>query len=291
MAKAKVPSSYEELRGHLDEIFHDFIQDPAKYGVEPHMAEEIQKMSALGKKGLWEKFKQQFKLKLTQLEQHDLAALLKQDLLEDGVHVASKKALDAILKDPQNPAYHLEPDMIEAIKSLDKQEVHQLRAETAALYQIELNESVGHRILAFLQKLWAKLAPVLDRIFDKLIDHGVEHLGNAIGTNLDPEFKGLVTSAVGEIGHGLEDVGMNTANKILDEERKDDVRDRLAEGGGQALDVILGGLDDAADQAAALGERQALDHLMRSVSVLSPGEHLGDQPVHPLGEHPEDGHQ
>lgn len=299
MAKSKIPSTYEELRGHLDEIFYDFIKDPAKYGVEPLMVEEIQQMSTLHKKGLWEKFKQQFKLKLTQLEQHDLAALLHQDLSEDGVQVASKKTLDAILKDPQNPAYCLEPEMIEAIQSLGKQEIEQLRAETAILYQIQLNESVGHKILAFLQKLWMKLAPTLDKILDKLIDHGVEHLGNAIGTKLDPEFKGLVTSTVGEIGHGIEDVGIKTTTKILDEERKEDMLDRLSDGGKEALGVLGTGLGNAANSAVEIGEKHALNKLGISSVIekqpedplLSSVEHHDDQPVHPLGENPGEDHQ
>ncbi len=296
MAKSKIPSTYEELRGHLDEVFYDFIKDPAKYGVDVDSAEEIMQMSALGKKGLWEKFKQQFKLKLTQLEQHDLAELLRQDLSEDGVQVASKKTLDAILKHPENPAFQLEPEMIEAIHSLGQKEVEQLRIETASLYKIELTESVGHKILAFLQKLWIKLAPVLDKIFDKLIDHGVEHLGNAIGTKLDPEFKGLITVTVGEIGHGIEDVGIKTTTKILDEERKEDMLDRLSDGGKEVLGVLGTGLGNVANSAVEIGEKQAINKLGISSLIekqpenpmLSSVDHHEDQPVHPMGEHPED---
>lgn len=293
MAKSKVPTTYEELRGHLDEIFYDFIKDPAKYGVELSLAQEIQEMSTLHKKGLWEKFKQQFKLKLTQLEQHDLAALLRQDLSEDGVQVASKKTLDAILKHPENPDFCLEPEMIQAIQSLGKKEVEQLRAETAILYKIELTESVGHKILAFLQKLWIKLAPVLDKIFDKLIDHGVEQLGNAIGTKLDPEFKGLITTTVGEIGHGIEDVGIKVTTKILDEEKKENMLDHLVSGGEEALGVLGTGLGNAANSAIAIGEKQAISKLGISLDDDVPpivDEHHEDPTVKPLGENLEDSH-
>ena len=86
------------MKGHLSEYYDAFIADPISFGVEEKLAYEIVHMNFLQVKGLWVLFKQQFKLKLEQLEQRDLAELLNQDLAEDGVTVASKEALKMIIQ-------------------------------------------------------------------------------------------------------------------------------------------------------------------------------------------------
>ncbi len=101
--------TYEDMKGYLSDYYNAFVADPLSFGVTPELANEITSMNSLKAKGLWVLFKQQFKLKLLELEQGDLAELLNQDLAEDGVTVASKEALKMILRDPGKEEYHLEP--------------------------------------------------------------------------------------------------------------------------------------------------------------------------------------
>ena len=180
-------NSYQDMKGHLSEYYLSFGVDEFVANPDAETAHVIQNMNSLQAKGLWVLFKKQFKLKLEQLEQRDLAELLNQDLAEDGVTVASKEALKMILKNPEKVEYHLEPEMILAIQSLNSSQKEDLMKETASLYHIELGESSGHKVLSFLKNLWTKLAPVLEKIFGALIDHGIDKLGEVIGTKLSSD--------------------------------------------------------------------------------------------------------
>ena len=207
--------SYQEMKGHLSEYYDAFIADPISFGVEEKLAYEIVHMNFLQVKGLWVLFKQQFKLKLEQLEKHDLAELLNQDLAEDGVTVASKEALKMILKNPEKAEYHLEPEMILAIQSMNSSQKEDLMKETASLYHIELGESSGHKVLSFLKNLWTKLAPVLEKIFGALIDHGIDKLGEVIGTKLSSDISETIKDSISDIGHEAVKITNKTVSGLI----------------------------------------------------------------------------
>lgn len=209
-------NSYQDMKGHLSEYYDAFVANPLSFGVDVETAHEIQNMNSLQAKGLWVLFKKQFKLKLEQLEQHDLAELLNQDLAEDGVTVASKEALKMILKNPEKVDYHLEPEMILAIQSLNSSQKADLMKETAALYHIELGESAGHKILAFLKGLWTKLAPVLEKIFGALIEHGIDKLGDAMGAKLPSDISDSIKESISDIGHETVKITTKTVSGLID---------------------------------------------------------------------------
>ena len=189
-------NSYQDMKGHLSEYYDAFVANPLSFGVDAETAHEIQNMNSLQAKGLWVLFKKQFKLKLEQLEQHDLAELLNQDLAEDGVTVASKEALKMILKNPEKA---------------------DLMKETASLYHIELGESVGHKILAFLKGLWTKLAPVLEKIFGALIEHGIDKLGDAMGTKLPSDISDSIKESISDIGHETVKITTKTVSGLIED--------------------------------------------------------------------------
>ena len=210
-------NSYQDMKGHLSEYYDAFVANPLSFGVDAETAHEIQNMNSLQAKGLWVLFKKQFKLKLEQLEQHDLAELLNQDLAEDGVTVASKEALKMILKHPEKVEYHLEPEMILAIQSLNSSQKEDLMKETASLYHIELGESAGHKILAFLKGLWTKLAPVLEKIFGALIEHGIDKLGDAMGTKLPSDISDSIKESISDIGHETVKITTKTVSGLIED--------------------------------------------------------------------------
>ena len=210
-------NSYQDMKGHLSEYYDAFVANPLSFGVDAETAHEIQNMNSLQAKGLWVLFKKQFKLKLEQLEQHDLAELLNQDLAEDGVTVASKEALKMILKNPEKVEYHLEPEMILAIQSLNSSQKEDLMKETASLYHIELGESAGHKILAFLKGLWTKLAPVLEKIFGALIEHGIDKLGDAMGTKLPSDISDSIKESISDIGHETVKITTKTVSGLIED--------------------------------------------------------------------------
>lgn len=124
--------TYQEMKGYLSDYYNAFVANPLSFGVTSELANEITSMNSLKAKGLWVLFKQQFKLKLLELEQGDLAELLNQDLAEDGVTVASKEALKMILREPGKEEYHLEPEMVQAIQAMNSNEKEQLMKATAS---------------------------------------------------------------------------------------------------------------------------------------------------------------
>jgi hypothetical protein len=210
-------NSYQDMKGHLSEYYDEFVANPLSFGVDAETAHVIQNMNSLQAKGLWVLFKKQFKLKLEQLEQHDLAELLNQDLAEDGVTVASKEALKMILKNPGKAEFHLEPEMILAIQSLNSHQKEDLMKETASLYHIELGESAGHKILAFLKGLWTKLAPVLEKIFGALIEHGIDKLGDAMGTKLPSDISESIKESISDIGHETVKITTKTVSGLIED--------------------------------------------------------------------------
>lgn len=227
-------NSYQDMKGHLSEYYDAFVKNPLAFGVTPELAHEIETMNSLQAKGLWVLFKQQFKLKLEQLEKQDLAELLNQDLAEDGVTIASKEALKMILKHPEKPEYHLEPEMILAIQSMDSVQKENLMKETASLYHIELGESAGHKILAVLKGLWVKLAPVLEKIFGALIDHGIEKLGEEMGTKLPSDISTSIKDGISDIGHETVKITTKTVSGLIDDGLNDE----------SAVDTLKKGVED-----------------------------------------------
>jgi hypothetical protein len=180
MAKAKAVE-YNDIKGHLKETFNEFVADATKFGVDAETANEIAKMSHLKAKGLWLLFKKQFKVKLAELELHDLAETLIGDLEEDHISVASLDTLERILANPSDERYMLEEDMIAQITAMDHAQKDLLRDQVGqSLHLGDLTEhtehSIGHKILSFLKGLWVKMAPILDKVFDTVVGFGAEAL-------------------------------------------------------------------------------------------------------------------
>jgi hypothetical protein len=245
-------NTYQEMKGHLSDYYDAFVADPLSFGVTPELAHEITSMNSLKAKGLWVLFKQQFKLKLLELEQRDLAELLNQDLAEDGVIVASKEALKMILKNPGKAEYHLEPEMIEAIQSMNSSERDQLMKATASLYHIELGESAGHKILSFLKGLWTKLAPVLEKIFSSLIDHGVEKLGDVMAVKLPSDVSDDIRDGLADIGHEATKITTKTIGGLIDDGLAGRSAIATLEEGTESLsDVIVKEVGEAVDHSSS----------------------------------------
>lgn len=231
--------SYQDMKGHLSEYYEAFIRNPESFGVSHELALEIGSMNSLQAKGLWVLFKQQFKLKLVQLEKQDLAKLLNQDLAEDGVTVASKETLKMLLKHPEKAEYHLEPEMILTIQQMGSAEKEELMKATASLYSIELGESAGHKILSFLKGLWTKLAPVLEKIFGALIDHGIDKLGEVMAVKLPSDISEGIKDSISDIGHEAVKITTKTVGGLIEDGLKgESALDTLKEG-AEGLGVVV----------------------------------------------------
>ncbi len=262
--------TYEDMKGYLSDYYNAFVADPLSFGVTPELANEITSMNSLKAKGLWVLFKQQFKLKLLELEQGDLAGLLNQDLAEDGVTIASKEALKMILRNPGKKEYHLEPEMVQAIKSMNSSERDELMKATASLYKIELGESVEHKILSFLKDLWTKLAPVFEKIFSSLIYYGIEMLGDIMAIKLPSDVSEGIIESLADIGHAATKITTKTVVKLIDDGLAGRNVIATLEKSAQTLSVVIG---------REIGE--AVDHsvssIMGSVDKLE-SNHLSLQP-------------
>jgi hypothetical protein len=244
--------TYQEMKGHLSDYYDAFVADPLSFGVPHELADEITSMNSLKAKGLWVLFKQQFKLKLLELEQRDLAELLNQDLAEDGVSVVSKEALKMILKNPGKAEYHLEPEMIEAIQSMNSSERDELMKATASLYKIELGESVGHKILSFLKGLWTKLAPVFEKIFSSLIDHGIDKLGDVMVVKLPSDVSDGIRESLADIGHEATKITPKTVGGLIDDGLAGRSALATLEEGAQSLSgVIVKEVGEAVDHSSS----------------------------------------
>ncbi len=260
--------SYQDMKGHLSEYYDAFVSNPESFGVGLELAHEIKTMNSLQAKGLWVLFKKQFKLKLTELENHDLAELLNQDLAEDGVTVASKEALKMILKHPEKLQYHLEPEMIETIQKMGSSEKDELMKATASLYSIELGESAGHKILAFLKGLWTKLAPVLEKIFGALIDHGIEKLGEVMGTKLPSDFSDSIKDSISDIGHATVKITTKTVTGLIDDGLNgEDPLDTLKEGASSFGTTIITEVNEVTDSFVKHGTEKVIGLVESQIGV------------------------
>ena len=219
MAKEKVVE-YNDIKGHLKETFDAFVADATKFGVDAETAHEIAGMSHLKAKGLWLLFKKQFKIKLAELELHDLADTLIGDLEEDHVSVASLDTLERILENPSDERYMLEEDMIAQIEKMSHQQKDLLRdqvSQSLHLGDLSAHEEhgTGHKILSFLKGLWIKMAPVLDKIFDVVVGIGAESLKDVVE-------KGVGNEVLAEALQGaIDDTTKIVQNLNLQEEEKE----------------------------------------------------------------------
>ena len=208
--------AYEAMKGHMSEYYDKFVENPASFGAEASLAEEIKNMNSLKAKGLWLLFKQQFKLKLNELQKHDLAKLLYQDLAEDGVTIASKEALKMLFKNPENPEFHLEDDMIATIKAMSSSDKDELMKATASLNNITFDESAGHKILSFVKSLWDKLAPSFENIFTSLVQQGIKQIDIVMSQKLPPDVAAIFKDGLEDIGEATVKVTSTTITKLLD---------------------------------------------------------------------------
>ena len=216
MAKAKVKAvEYNDIKGHLKETFNEFVADATKFGVDVETANEIAEMSHLKAKGLWLLFKKQFKIKLAELELHDLADTLIGDLEEDHISVASLDTLERILANPSDERYMLEEDMILQINAMGHAQRELLRDQVGqSLHLGDLSgheeHSIGHKILSFLKGLWVKMAPILDKIFDTLVGVGAEALKAVVEKGVgDQVLAGSLEGAIDSTTKVLQDLSVN----------------------------------------------------------------------------------
>ena len=70
--------------------------------------------------------------------------------------------------------------------------------------------------MAFLKGLWTKLAPVLEKIFGALIEHGIDKLGDAMGTKLPSDISDSIKESISDIGHETVKITTKTVSGLID---------------------------------------------------------------------------
>jgi hypothetical protein len=264
--------NYEDMKGQLKECFDSFVKSPESFGATAEMAKEINEMNSLKAKGLWVLFKKQFKLKLTELEMNDLAELLNQDLTEDNVEVLSKEALQRILKHPESEEYKLEPEMIEAIKTMSSKEKDALFKATANSFDIETeSESAAtNKVLYFLKELWENLSPVVDKVLDSLIAFGLKSLGSLIDQKLSKEISDNITDAMQEIGQDTVDASIDTVSGVIESGlSNEDALEVIKSEAENIRDSVLNNTTKMVEKNSGYATDKIVDLLSGELGVLS----------------------
>ncbi len=122
---------------------------------------------------------------------------------------------------------------------MNSDEKDQLMKATASLYKIELGESVGYKILSFIKDLWTKLAPVFEKIFISLIDHGMNMLGDIMAIKLPSDISEGISESLADIGHEATKITTKTVGGLIDDGLAGRSALATLEESAQSLSVVI----------------------------------------------------
>lgn len=239
------------------EAFAQGVRDNSEeLGLSPQKAEEIsENITDLIKHP--EVAKKHLAVKLKDLGMSSLAEALVQDLEEDHVEVGSKRVLNDILHHPDNPIYHLEPEMIEHIGKMTEADKKLLLQEVQNDLHITTFSGIMHDIVSFAKTTWYKIAPTVDKIFDTLVEIGAGVLNKVIVSKLPPIASDPIVKLVDKGSKLLEDA-YTPEGKVA--EKVVGVVEKIAK--AKLPSIISKPLEEGVDEVMKIAEQVNLDDLM-----------------------------
>ena len=204
---------YNAVKADLKTHFNEFMADPSSFGViDPALVEEIQGVKGLSKHFMWKQFKKAVKLKMKELAQEEAASAFILDFEQDKEHqLLTTRQLEKILDNPANPEFDLEPDMIDYIQNPGFEREDFIRHVVAIDDDLpDVDESAhggfGRKILNFLTGLWAKIAPLVDKVVDYFIELGTVALKNVLEKHVPDALKDIVGEAIDHVGDATKEL-------------------------------------------------------------------------------------
>jgi hypothetical protein len=240
--------NYKNLQKEIKNTFEAFKKDPKKFGVDDvKYASKIQDANFIVEKYLWKQFNKAFIIKLKSLSHDEAADAFLIDFEQDDEHqLTTIKQLKAIIKDPSNKKYDLEDDMINYIKSKDFDEDAFIKSVIKKDDDLEEKNDLkefGLKMLKYLQGIWLKIAPSIDKIFDKLIDLGSDALKIVLKPHLDGNQKLIVEKTIDKLGENLEKVD-EKITKLAKSENTDDLLKKTKEVVKETVEEIVKDVTD-----------------------------------------------
>jgi hypothetical protein len=240
--------NYKNLQKELKNTFEAFKKDQKKLGFDDvKSASKIQDANFIVEKYLWKQFNKAFIIKLKSLSHDEAADAFLIDFEQDDEHqLTTIKQLKAIIKDPSNKKYDLEDDMINYIKSKDFDEDAFIKSVIKKDDDLEEKNDLkefGLKMLKYLQGIWLKIAPSIDKIFDKLIDLGSDALKIVLKPHLDGNQKLIVEKTIDKLGENLEKVD-EKITKLAKSENTDDLLKKTKEVVKETVEEIVKDVTD-----------------------------------------------
>jgi len=251
--------NYAEMKGNLKENFEKFMKNPSEYGVkDSDLAIEIQEMGGLSKYFMWKQFKAAVKLQIENLSAKESAYAFITDYEQDKDHqLTNVEQLKKMLDNPSKPKYDLEEGMIKYIKSdgfnKEKFIIQVIKLDKDLEPGVSDKDGFGAKLLNFLTGLWIKIAPLINKIIDNLVDFGANILKDVLDKHvpesLQDEVGGLIKGGAKAIKE-LDDVATTAAEAYKNgEDVSKAATDHLKEIGTELVEntqeVIESGIRDA----------------------------------------------
>jgi hypothetical protein len=249
---------YKDVKGDLKKHFDDFMKNPADFGVEDKkVIEDLQKMGGISKHFMWKEFKKQVELKMNDLAHDEAASAFILDFEQDEDHqLTTIKQLKKIIKDPSNKEYDLEDDMIKYLKSRNFDEKvfieHVIKLDSDLEKKESKFKDFGLDMLKYLKGIWLKVAPVIDKILDQLVDLGSGALKTVLDTHLDGNQKKIVDTAIDELGKTINKID-DKITEIVKTENEDDLITAIKENSKELVEDIVENATVIGTEAITIG--------------------------------------
>ena len=148
---------------------------------------------------------------MKELAQEAAASAFILDFEQDKEHrLLTTRQLEKILDNPANPEFDLEPDMIDYIQNPDFKREDFIRHVVAIDDDLDEDESAhggfGRKILNFLTGLWAKIAPLVDKVVDYFIDLATVALKNVLEKHVPDALMDNVGEAIDHVGDATKEL-------------------------------------------------------------------------------------
>jgi len=206
---------FSSIEPELKKQFNLLMTHPEAFNLEEEQVQNIKELSSFAKRAGWKIIKKDAMITLAKQNSDELALAVIDDLEEDGVTIASKRSLELLLENPDNPEFHLEEEMIGHIKSLTSKEINSLKHALAHDLDIDEAEaeskSIGQKILDTFKLIWSGLAPIFSSLVIKLTAFAGAAAEKAIEGHLNGELGKELGDGTDKI---IESIGLGLAGAI-----------------------------------------------------------------------------
>jgi len=228
---------YKENKEPIKSKFFDILKSPEKHGYEGEEAEGLKEISKEHSTMGWKLTKGAIKGSLDQLSVENVTELLLKDLEDAKIPIVGKFTFKAILDNPNDPDFNLEPEMIKHITKLDSEGKKALWTQIASVKsftETSVHITDGHHLVKFEHKivevstkLWENLHPILSKFMGVLAEIGFGLLAGLVTKNVKGPLKSSLTEAVQDTGDVVSKLFKEDAEKHSANSSKVDAEQRL----------------------------------------------------------------